>query len=79
VGEGHFPTLEDVPTHAITLTVPALVAPQTLQVVVPERRKAEAVRRAIGGSIDTSCPASILRRQPHATLFLDAESASLLG
>ncbi len=79
VGEGHFPTLEDVPTHAITLTVPALVAPQTLQVVVPERRKADAVRRAIGGPIDTSCPASILRRQAHATLFLDAESASLLG
>ncbi len=79
VGEGHFATLADVPTHAITLTVPALVAPRSLQVVVPERRKAEAVRRTIGGPIDTSCPASILRRQSHATVFLDAESASLLG
>ncbi|MDQ3327861.1 MAG: glucosamine-6-phosphate deaminase [Chloroflexota bacterium] len=79
VGEGHFPTLEDVPTHAITLTVPALVAPRSLQVVVPEVRKAEAVRRAVRGPINTECPASILRNQPHAVLFLDAESASLLG
>jgi glucosamine-6-phosphate deaminase len=79
VGEGHFATLTDVPTHALTLTVPALIAPRSLQVVVPERRKAGAVRKTIEGPIDTSCPASILRRQPHATLFLDAESASLLS
>lgn len=78
VGEGHFPTVADVPTHAVTLTIPALIAPRSLQVVAPERRKAEAVRRTIRGPIDTSCPASILRRQAHATLFLDAASASLL-
>lgn len=78
VGEGHFPTLAHVPTHAVTLTVPALIAPRSLQVVVPERRKAEAVMRTIRGPINTTCPASILRRQPHAMLFLDADSASLL-
>jgi glucosamine-6-phosphate deaminase len=44
--------------------------------VVPERRKADAVRRALRGPVSTACPASILRRQPHATLFLDAESAA---
>lgn len=78
VGEGHFPTLEDVPTHAITLTVPALLAPRSLQVVVPERRKAEAVRQTATAAISTACPATILRNQPHAVLFLDTESASLL-
>ncbi len=78
VGEGHFPTLEDVPTHAITLTVPALLAPGSLQVVVPERRKAEAVRQTACAPISTSCPATILRDQPNALLFLDTESASLL-
>jgi len=78
VGEGHFPTLEDVPTHAITLTIPALLAPQSLQVVVPERRKAEAVRQTASAPVSTACPATILRDQPHAVLFLDAESAALL-
>lgn len=78
VGEGHFATLEDVPTHAITLTVPALLAPRSLQVVVPERRKAEAVRQTATAPISTACPATILRDQPHALLFLDAEASSLL-
>ncbi len=78
VGEGHFASLDDVPTHAITLTVPALISPRSLQVVVPERRKAEAVRRTVNDPIGTACPATILREQPHARLFLDTESASLL-
>ena len=78
VGEGHFPTLEDVPTHALTLTVPALLAPRSLQIVVPERRKAEAVRRTFRDPIGEACPATILRIQPRAVLFLDEESASLL-
>lgn len=78
VGEGHFAGLDDVPTHALTLTVPALLAPRALQVVAPERRKAEAVRAALTGPVSTACPASILREQGHAVLFLDSESAALL-
>jgi len=46
--------------------------------VVPEKRKAQAVKDALLGPISTACPASILRRQPHCTLYLDAESAGLL-
>ncbi|MDP9375893.1 MAG: glucosamine-6-phosphate deaminase [Chloroflexota bacterium] len=78
VGEGHFAGMADVPTHALTLTVPALLAPRALQMVAPERRKAEAVRAALTGPVDTACPASILREQAHALLFLDTESAALL-
>ncbi|MBP7946837.1 MAG: glucosamine-6-phosphate deaminase [Verrucomicrobia bacterium] len=76
VGEGCFPTLESVPQYAFSLTVPALCAARKMVCVVPERRKADAVRRALRGPVSTACPASILRRQPHATLFLDAESAA---
>lgn len=79
VGEGCFPTIADVPQYAYTLTVPALCRAHRLVCVVPERRKAAAVRDALRGPIAASCPASILRRQAHATLFLDAESAELLG
>lgn len=78
VGEGHFPALSDVPTHAITLTIPALLAARRLLCIVPERRKAAAVKAALTGPITEDCPGSILRTVPRATLYLDSDSASLL-
>jgi glucosamine-6-phosphate deaminase len=76
-GEGHFPDLESVPTHAITLTIPALLAARKVLAIVPEARKAPAVERALHGPIEASCPASILRQTAHAHLYLDSESAAL--
>jgi glucosamine-6-phosphate deaminase len=78
VGEGAFPNLEAVPQYAFTLTIPALCSAKQMICVVPERRKAQAVCDALRGPISTACPASFLRGQPHCTLFLDAESATLL-
>jgi glucosamine-6-phosphate deaminase len=75
VGEGHFPDVAAVPTHAITVTIPALLRASVVIAIVPEARKREPVQRALVGAIDTACPASILREQPHATLYLDEESA----
>ncbi len=76
VGEGHFASLDEVPTHAVTLTIPALLAARHVLAIVPEARKADAVQRALLGPIDESCPGSILRRTPHARLFLDAHAAA---
>lgn len=76
VHEGHFPDLAAVPTHAVTLTVPTLIAPSRVLVIVPERRKAKAVAAALEGPVHDGLPASVLRRVPQATLFLDPESAS---
>lgn len=78
VGEGHFPSLEQTPTHAMSLTIPALLAPRHVLVLAPEARKASAVRDALQGEITPQCPASILRTRPNAKLFLDQDSASLL-
>jgi glucosamine-6-phosphate deaminase len=78
VGEGHFPNLAAVPQYAFTLTIPALCAARQMLCIVPERRKAMAVRNTLEGPIQTSCPASFLREQPHCTVFLDLDSASLL-
>lgn len=78
VGEGHFPDLDAVPMYAITLTVPTLCRVRRMVTVVPERRKAEAVKASLEGPVSTDCPGSFLRRQAHATLYLDADSASLL-
>jgi len=76
VGEGHFSLLDDVPTHAITLTIPALLSAKHILAIVPEARKVKAVQRALTGAVSTECPASILRHTPHARLLLDAESAA---
>lgn len=78
LGEGWFPTLEDVPTHALTLTVPAIMACRTIISVIPDARKAAAVKRALQGPITEECPASILREHPSAEWFLDADSAGQL-
>jgi glucosamine-6-phosphate deaminase len=76
VGEGHFARLGDCPTHAITLTIPALLAAKRVLAIVPEARKADAVYQALRGPISEDCPGSILRKTPHARLFLDADSAA---
>ena len=78
MGEGHFPDLASVPTHAITLTIPTLMNVANIFCIVPEARKARAVEITLEGPVSTACPASILRRQSHARLLLDAEAASLL-
>lgn len=77
VGEGHFPTLTDVPKQALSLTVPALLKPPQVMVIAPETRKAEAVRAALEGPASENCPASILRTCAHAKLYLDRDSAAL--
>ena len=78
IGEGHFPNLEAVPQYALTLTIPALCAARKMICIAPEKRKAQAVKDALKGPISTACPASFLRKQAHAILLLDADSASLL-
>jgi glucosamine-6-phosphate deaminase len=78
VDEGHFPDDAAVPRLAITVTIPALLRAQRVLAVVPEGRKAEPVRTAVEGPVSTACPASILQRTPHATIYLDPESGALL-
>ncbi|MGK9230912.1 6-phosphogluconolactonase [Inquilinus limosus] len=74
VDDGCFPRLDDVPTHAITLTVPRLLRADRLFCVVPGAAKREAVYRALHDPIGAACPATALRRHPAVTLFLDPES-----
>ena len=78
VGEGHFDSLEEVPTHAITLTVPALLAAKAMLCIVPEERKAEVVRACMKEPISEDRPGSALRQVRHARLYLDEGAASRL-
>jgi glucosamine-6-phosphate deaminase len=78
INEGHFPDLASMPTHAITVTIPALLRASQVLAIVPEARKAEPVRAALTGPISTACPASALRTIDHATVHLEPDSARLL-
>ncbi len=79
VHDGAFARIEDVPKRALSLTIPVLMRTPRLVVLVPGGTKRRAVRAAVEGPIHEACPASILRRHPCATLFLDTESAALLA
>ena len=78
LGEGWFKSLDEVPTHALSLTIPAMMNCHTISCVVPDARKAQAVYDTIHGPVSTACPASILRKHKDVTLFLDSYSAKNL-
>ncbi len=79
VNDGCFPSLTNVPTHALTLTIPALMAATHVFCMVPGPTKAQAIYRTLHAEVDSAYPATILRRHPQARLFVDADSAALLG
>ncbi|MBD2751417.1 glucosamine-6-phosphate deaminase [Spirosoma validum] len=74
VNDGCFPTFDDVPAEALTLTIPTLLAGQHLFCVVPGKTKHDAIQNTLYGPITTACPASILRQHPDCTLYVDQDS-----
>ena len=78
VAEGWFAGINEVSESAITLTIPTLMRVPKLIASVPGIRKAAIVRRTLYEPISTACPATILRKHPDATVYLDPESASTL-
>jgi glucosamine-6-phosphate deaminase len=79
VGEGWFKTMDDVPREATSMSVRQILASREILCIVPEKRKAEAVRDCFTGGVTPLHPASILQEHPHTTVFLDRDSASLLN
>jgi len=79
VHDGAFASLEEVPKRALSLTVPFFLRVPRAVVFVNGERKSAAVAAALEGPITEACPASALRRHPHATLFFDSAAASRLG
>lgn len=78
VNDGCFKKLEDVPSHALTLTVPALLKAKFIYCVVPGSTKAKAVYHTMHSEIVETYPSTILRKQPNAIMFVDKDSAVLL-
>lgn len=78
VGEGWFATMDDVPTQAITISIAQILDAREIVCVVPDARKAEAVRKSLKGPIDRMAPASALQKHSNTTVYLDDASSALL-
>lgn len=76
VNDGCFPTFDDVPLQALTLTIPALLSGRYLYCVVPGKTKSEAVKNVVEGGISTDCPASVLRTHPNCMMYTDTDAWS---
>lgn len=78
VNDGCFASIEQVPTHAMTLTIPALANAKHLFCTVPAATKAWAVEQTVNAEISEKIPATVMRRHPDAALFCDPASAQAL-
>src|SRR6202007_1513458 len=72
VGEGWFKDLDAVPRQAISMSVRQVLKAKEIIAVVPDARKAEAIKACFGGDISPMAPSSILRTHPHTTIYLDS-------
>jgi glucosamine-6-phosphate deaminase len=79
VGEAWFADISQVPTRAISMSVRQILKAREILAVVPDTRKAQAVKACFEGEIGPMAPASILRTHANATIYLDKNSAALLS
>lgn len=78
VNDGMFEKIDDVPTHAITLTIPALLKSTYTYTIVPGPTKADAIFHTLKSDIQENYPSTILRTHPRGVLYIDRESAAKL-
>jgi glucosamine-6-phosphate deaminase len=78
VGEGWFAAIEEVPVQAISMSIRQILKSREIICVVPDSRKARAVKACVEGEVSPLAPASILQTHPAVTVFLDNESSALL-
>ena len=78
LGEDWFPTFDDVPSQAISMTISQIIKSKTIIATVPDTRKALAVKNAVEGPVSVMCPSSVMQSHVDCTLFLDPASSALL-
>jgi glucosamine-6-phosphate deaminase len=79
VGEAWFSDISQVPKQALSMSVRQILKAEEILAVVPDSRKAQAVKACFEGEISPMAPASILRTHLNATVYLDRDSAALLS
>ncbi|HBE43430.1 MAG TPA: glucosamine-6-phosphate deaminase [Bacteroidales bacterium] len=78
LGEGWFPTFDDVPKQAISMSIKQIMKAKAIICTVPDLRKAEAVKKTIKEPVSPLVPATVMRNHDNAWIYLDYDSASLL-
>jgi glucosamine-6-phosphate deaminase len=78
VGEGWFKSIAEVPTRAISMSIKQILKSRNILCIIPDQRKAEAVRATVELEVSPIRPASILQEHERVTLYLDRDSSSLL-
>ena len=79
VGEGWFATPDDVPTHAVSMSVKQIMKCKKIISCVPYAVKADAVYKTISGELSNLVPATMLKTHPDFTLYIDHDSAAKLS
>jgi glucosamine-6-phosphate deaminase len=79
IGEGWFNSLEEVPRQAISMSIRQILKTANVLCIVPDKRKAQAVKDTLESEVSPMHPASVLRQHPRTTIYLDMDSASLLN
>ena len=79
VGEGWFKNMDEVPKQAISMSIRQIMKAKKILCIVPDLRKALAVKNCLEGAVTPDAPASILQQHPDVTVYLDIASASLLN
>ena len=78
LGEGWFPTFDDVPAQAISMSIRQIMKSAAIVCTVPDARKAVAVQKAVEGPVTNALPSSILQEHPQCEMFMDEPAAELL-
>jgi glucosamine-6-phosphate deaminase len=79
LGEGWFTSLEQVPRKAISMSIREILRSRNILCIVPDKRKAQAVKNSLESEVSPNYPASVLKQHAHTTIYLDTDSASLLS
>jgi len=78
VNDGCFTSIGQVPTHALTVTIPVLLKARYIFCMVPGSNKAQAIANTIEQEISQRYPSTILRNHQSAILYIDKQSAELM-
>ena len=79
IGEGWFSSLAEVPREAISMSIGQILKSRNILCIVPDKRKAQAVKETLESQVSQMHPASILQQHPRTIVYLDTDSASLLS
>ncbi len=77
MGEGWFPTIDDVPKQAVSMTAYQIMQCKKIVSCVPHKVKADAIKNTLkADEVSNLVPATLLKTHPDFILYIDSNSAS---